>query len=83
MVALSLRIILCPVMLIVKILLLVTNEGKPFFFQDRPGYRENKIRITKFKSMTDKKDSGGKLLTDNERITTMVKFIRSSSFDEL
>ncbi|WP_421754397.1 sugar transferase [Croceimicrobium sp.] len=83
LVALSLLILLSPLILIITVVLLFTNEGKPFFYQDRPGYKERKIRIMKFKSMTDKKDAEGKLLPDNERITAMGKFIRLSSLDEL
>lgn len=83
LVALSLLILLSPLILIITVVLLFTNEGKPFFYQDRPGFKERKIRIMKFKSMTDKKDAEGKLLPDNERITAMGKFIRLSSLDEL
>ena len=83
LVSLILLIVLSPIILIITLVLLYANEGKPFFYQDRPGYRERKIRIVKFKSMNDKKDSGGKLLPDNERITAMGKFIRSTSLDEL
>ena len=74
---------LSPIILIITLVLFFTNEGKPFFYQDRPGYKQRKIRIVKFKSMNDKKDSEGKLLPDNERITAMGKFIRSTSLDEL
>ena len=83
LVALSLLILLSPLILIITVVLLFTNEGKPFFYQDRPGHQERKIRIMKFKSMTDAKNAEGKLLPDNERITAMGKFIRLSSLDEL
>lgn len=63
--------------------MLFTNKEKPFFYQNRPGYEEKKLRIMKFKSMTDKKDTEGKLLPDNERITALGRFIRLSSLDEL
>lgn len=83
LVSLILLIILSPIILIITLVLLYANEGKPFFYQDRPGYKERKIRIMKFKSMNDKKDAEGKLLPDNGRITAMGKFIRSTSLDEL
>lgn len=76
-------ILLSPVIIVVAILLLFQNEGKPFFFQDRPGLNERKIRIMKFKSMNDKKDANGALLPDNDRITPLGKFIRKTSLDEL
>jgi lipopolysaccharide/colanic/teichoic acid biosynthesis glycosyltransferase len=62
---------------------LYVNKGKPFFFQDRPGMNEEKIRIIKFKSMTDEKDNNGNLLPDVERMTTFGNFIRKFSIDEL
>jgi lipopolysaccharide/colanic/teichoic acid biosynthesis glycosyltransferase len=63
--------------------LLYVNKGKPFFFQYRPGLNEKKIRIIKFKSMTDETDSAGNLLPDVERMTAFGNFIRKSSIDEL
>jgi lipopolysaccharide/colanic/teichoic acid biosynthesis glycosyltransferase len=64
-------------------LLWLQNKGSAFFFQDRPGQNEKKIRIVKFKSMTDEKDKEGKLLPDNERITRLGRFVRKWSLDEL
>jgi len=78
-----LLIFLFPIILIVGILLIFQNKGTPFFFQDRPGKNENKIRIIKFKSMTDEKDAQGNLLPDKDRLTSFGKFIRKTSIDEL
>ncbi len=82
-VALCLLILLSPLILIITVVLLFTNEGRPFFYQDRPSYKERKIRIMKFQSMTDKKDAEGKLLPDNERIIAMGKFICLNSLGQL
>ena len=82
-VSLLLLIFLFPIILTVSIVLFFQNKGTPLFFQDRPGYKENKIRIIKFKSMTDEKDTSGTLLPDNDRITTFGAFIRKTSIDEL
>jgi lipopolysaccharide/colanic/teichoic acid biosynthesis glycosyltransferase len=82
-VALLLVLVLSPVILFVTVLLMLANNGKPFFFQDRPGFREKRIRIVKFKSMNDKRDENGNLLPDNVRLTTVGKFVRSTSLDEL
>ena len=83
LISFSLLIILSPIILIVTVALIFNNKGKPFFYQDRPGYKEKKIRIVKFKTMTDKKDKEGNLLPDNERITNLGNIIRLSSLDEL
>ena len=78
-----LLIVLFPIILLIIILLLFQNKGNPFFFQNRPGKNEKKIRIMKFKSMTDEKDKQGNLLPDKERITKFGSFIRKTSLDEL
>jgi len=82
-VSLILVIVLSPVILILSLLLYFANQGKPFFFQSRPGYLEKEIFIIKFKSMNDKKDPQGNLLPDAQRMTPVGKFIRSTSLDEL
>jgi len=82
-VSFCLLIFLFPIILIVGILLIFQNKGTPFFFQDRPGKNENKIKIMKFKSMTDEKDTQGNLLPDKDRLTSFGKFIRKTSLDEL
>jgi undecaprenyl phosphate N,N'-diacetylbacillosamine 1-phosphate transferase len=82
-ISLVLLIVLSPIIALTAIILLHINKGKPFFFQDRPGLNEKKIRIIKFKSMTDQKDISGQLLPDFERTTKFGNFIRKTSIDEL
>lgn len=76
-------VLLLPVFIINTVLLIIANDGKPFFFQKRHGKNEEIISIIKFKSMNDKKDSEGNLLPNEKRITTIGKFIRKTSIDEL
>ncbi|MCU7540860.1 sugar transferase [Riemerella anatipestifer] len=76
-------IILFPVFIIVMILLTISSEGKPFFFQKRPGLNERIFSIIKFKTMNDKKDAQGNLLSDAERLTVVGKFVRKTSLDEI
>ena len=76
-------IILSPVFIIVTILLFFANNGKPFFFQQRPGKNEKIFKIIKFKTMNDRKDENGNLLPDKERLTKTGKFIRKTSLDEI
>ena len=76
-------IILTPVFIIIMILLAVANSGKPFFFQKRPGKNEKIFSIIKFKTMNDKKDAEGNLLSDAERLTKIGSFVRKTSLDEI
>jgi undecaprenyl phosphate N,N'-diacetylbacillosamine 1-phosphate transferase len=76
-------IIFSPLFIIVTILLFILNRGKPFYFQIRPGYKGNIFKIIKFKTMNDKKNEDGELLSDFERITTVGNFIRRTSIDEI
>jgi len=68
-IALVALILLSPIFLIVMIGLYFANQGKPFFFQARPGLNEKIFKIIKFKTMNDKKDANGNLLSDAERLT--------------
>lgn len=74
---------LSPIFIIVTIGLFFANQGKPFFFQKRPGRNERIFSIIKFKSMNDKKDKDGNLLSDAERLTPIGAFVRKTSLDEI
>ena len=76
-------ILLSPIFVIVALLLAIANNGKPFFFQRRPGKNERLFSIIKFKTMTDKKGKNGNLLPDAERLTAIGKFVRKTSLDEI
>ncbi|WOD43370.1 sugar transferase [Hwangdonia lutea] len=75
--------LLSPIILITTILLWFANSGKPFFLQKRPGKNEKIFNIIKFKTMTDKTDIDGKLLPDSDRLTSIGKFVRKASIDEI
>lgn len=72
-----------PFFLIILILLFFANDGKPFFFQSRPGKGAKLFKIIKFKTMNDKRDSKGKLLPDHIRLTKLGAFVRKTSLDEI
>nr|WP_288835200.1 sugar transferase [uncultured Flavobacterium sp.] len=76
-------IILSPIFIAVTVFLYFANEGKPFFFQLRPGKHGEIFKIVKFKTMNDKKDADGNLLSDAERLTKMGSFVRKTSLDEI
>lgn len=76
-------LILSPIFIIVTIGLYFANQGKPFFFQSRPGLNEKIFKIIKFKTMNDKKDADENLLPDAERLTVIGAFVRKTSLDEI
>lgn len=53
------------------------------FTQDRPGKDGKIFKVIKFKTMTDERDAEGNLLPDEQRLTKVGKFVRSTSIDEL
>jgi undecaprenyl phosphate N,N'-diacetylbacillosamine 1-phosphate transferase len=83
MISLTLLVFLSPIFFLVFIVLFIANNGKSLFLQDRPGIHGKIFKLIKFKTMTDKKDNNGNLLTDTDRITIIGKFIRKTSLDEL
>jgi lipopolysaccharide/colanic/teichoic acid biosynthesis glycosyltransferase len=76
-------IITFPFLFIVTLLLTLVNQGKPFFFQHRPGKNGQIFKIIKFKTMNDKKDSDGTLLPDTYRLTKIGQLVRKTSLDEI
>jgi len=72
-----------PVFLFTTIILYVLNDGKPFFFQLRPGKKSKLFTVIKFKTMNDRKDALGTLLPDADRLTLFGKWIRKTSLDEI
>lgn len=82
----SLIALICisPILLVVTIWLHFANKGAgSFFTQERPGKGEKIFKVIKFKTMTDERDAEGNLLPDEQRITKVGKFVRSTSIDEL
>ena len=58
--------------------------GSPVLFRQlRPGYKGRPFTCLKFRTMTDRRDANGHLLSDAERLTPLGRFLRSTSLDEL
>lgn len=76
-------IIAFPLFFLITIGLAFANNGRPFFFQRRPGRHNRIFSIIKFKTMNDKKDASGNLLPDADRLTPIGAFVRKTSLDEI
>ena len=73
-----------PILLLLIIWLHFAIKGAGVFFtQERPGKNGKIFKVIKFKTMTDECDANGDLLPDEQRLTKVGKFIRSTSVDEL
>ncbi len=81
--ALIILFTLSPLFLVAMILLLVSNQGKIWFIQARPGKYEKIFNVIKFRTMNDASNANGELLPDDRRLTWVGKIIRSTSLDEL
>lgn len=75
--------LLLPIFIIITALLFIANQGSPFFVQQRPGKNGRIFKLVKYKTMNDRKDEAGNLLSDAERLTAMGNFIRKTSLDEI
>ena len=76
-------VVLSPIFLVTLICLFISNNGKVFFVQNRPGKNEKIFKIIKFRTMNNKKDAHGNLLPDAERLTYLGKIVRKTSLDEI
>lgn len=76
-------LLLSPILIVATIALFIANQGKPFFLQPRPGKNGTTFTIIKFKTMNDKKDAAGNLLSDAERLTKIGALVRKTSLDEI
>ena len=73
-----------PLLIVVTLWLHVANKGAgAFFLQERLGKDGRIFRIIKYKTMTDERDADGHLLPDEQRLTKVGRFVRSTSIDEL
>ena len=83
-IALLVLLFISPLLLMVTLWLHFANKGAGvFFFQERPGKDGKLFRVIKYKTMTDERDAQGQLLPDEQRLTPVGRFVRSTSIDEL
>ena len=79
----------CVVLLLLPLLVAIAivvrfRLGSPVLFrQERAGWFGSRFECLKFRTMTEARDANGELLPDVDRLTSLGRFLRSTSLDEL
>lgn len=81
--ALLASILLSPIFIVIAILVKIKLGSPVIFSQDRPGLNGKIFKMYKFRSMTNETDEMGRLLPDEQRLTSFGKKLRETSLDEL
>ena len=81
-VALMALLLLSPIFILISLVLFLLQK-QIFFIQTRIGKNQTRFSIYKFQTMSEARDSNGKLLPDAARINAFGKFLRATSLDEL
>jgi len=78
-------ILLSPILLVISFLIFLTDRGNPFYTASRVGKKFKTFKMMKFRSMVLNADATGVDSTGNndQRITSIGKFIRRFKIDEL
>lgn len=76
-------LLISPLLLALALLVAVTHGLPVLYRQRRPGYRAKPFLVLKFRTMQDLRDKRGELLPDEQRLTGVGRFLRSTSLDEL
>jgi sugar transferase EpsL len=79
----ALLIVLSPLLASVAVAVAVTMGRPVIFRQRRPGLNGRLFTILKFRTMVDVADVDGNSLPDAQRITSLGRFLRRTSLDEL
>ncbi len=62
---------------------IISSESSPIFKQERIGYKGKHFVLYKLRSMTNERDTHGKLLPDEVRLKKWGKIVRATNADEL
>ena len=76
-------VVLSPLLAVVALLVRVRMGTPVLFRQERPGRNGRTFVMTKFRTMTDRRDADGALLPDADRLTALGRWLRRTSVDEL
>ncbi len=79
-------VLFLPIWLLVAILIKLTSKGPVFFLQRRPGKNKEIFEVYKFRTMkigSEKMVKGQEVMKDDNRITSIGKFLRRTKIDEI
>ena len=76
-------VVISPLIVILSAIIRLKLGSPIIFKQLRPGKDGKIFTMYKFRTMSDKKDENGQLLSDELRMTKLGNFLRSTSLDEL
>ena len=82
-VAAGLLIVTAPILGVAAAAVRASMGGPVFFRQTRVGLHEKTFEVLKLRSMTDARGVDGELLPDDQRLTRLGQFLRTTSIDEL
>ena len=82
-VSLTVLTLLSPLMALIALAIHFTMGPPLFFSQPRLGYQGRPFTVLKFRTMTDERDEQSNLLPDEQRLTRVGRFLRSTTLDEL
>lgn len=76
-------IVSLPIMAVIALALRIKAGSPVIFRQARPGLQGEIFTVYKFRTMSNLVDKDGKLLSDEQRLFPLGKFLRATSLDEL
>jgi len=76
-------LVLAPLLAAIAVAIRIGMGSPVFFRQQRPGLRARPFTLLKFRTMTDVRTPDDALLPDSQRLTTLGRFLRRFSLDEL
>lgn len=85
-VSLIVLILFLPLWILIAVLIKLTSKGPVFFLQDRPGLHKKIFKVYKFRTMrpgSEKMIKGQEVMLDDDRITTIGRFLRRTKLDEI
>ena len=76
-------ILISPLMVLLALLVRIYHGAPILFRQLRPGYLGSPFYVYKYRTMSERRNISGELLPDENRLTPLGRFLRSTSLDEL